>query len=187
MTPTSLGSAPANWFVGIPVPPGGWTSRIPRPPPGTRAFDPADLHLTIVFLGPCGEARARAAWDLARWVGPAIAVRLGAVVPMGDPRRPGALSALLARGEAEVGAIIARLRGPLAEAAGMRPDPRPPRPHLTLARIGRRATAEQRAAALRWAAALDLAAVELSLSGLALYTRAAPGQDRRFRIVQARG
>src|SRR5687767_8051311 len=130
----------ANWFIGLPVPPGSWFARVGEPPPGVRRFHEADLHLTVAFLGAVGEDAAGAAWDALRWTLPAIDVALGAVVPMGNPRRPSAYSALLLRGRVEVEAEMGASRDACIAAAACRGEERPPRAHLTVARPGRSAT-----------------------------------------------
>ena len=179
----------ANWFVGLPVPAGRWFSeRVRDPPPGTRLFSPGDLHLTVAFLGPVGAAAARRAWNevpplLSGFGASPMDATLGGVVPPGHPLRPSALSALLDQGNDAVIALIAALRGRLLRLAGARPDRRAPKPHLTLARPGRRATDAERNRAVAWSRELDLAGVPVHLDRIALYTWA---DDRRrvlFRIV----
>lgn len=176
----------ANWFVGVSVP-GDWMdARVPDPPPGLRRFHPDDLHLTVAFLGACGEDRARAAWAALEWPAGAIEATLGAVVPMGNPRRYSALSALLVEGRAEVEGAIGATREALCAAAGTAVDTRPPKAHLTLARPGRRTTDEQRREGLRWAASLRLEDVRVHLGSLALYTWSDDRAERLFRAVERR-
>lgn len=176
-----------NWFVALPVDPGDWfPARVPDPPPGVRRFAPADLHLTVAFLGPVDEAAARAAWALARWEEPPIPVSLGAVVPMGPRRRPSALSAVLVEGREIVERLIGTLRGGMFTAAGARPDDRPPLAHLTLARPRRDATDAERARAVAWARQVDLRGTRLTLDALALYTWDEARRDRLFRVVERR-
>jgi len=176
-----------NWFIGLPVDPAGWfPDRVPLAPPGTRRFPARDLHLTVAFLGAVEAEAAQAAWALCRWQGPAIPAGLGPVRGFGNPRQPSALAAVLEQGRDPVVALIAALRGPLLAAAGARPDPRPPLPHLSLARVQRRATAAQRQRALAWAASLDLGGVPLVLDRLALYTWAEDRERGLFRKVEER-
>lgn len=66
------------------------------PPEGLRRFAAEDRHVTVAFLGPCGLERAQAAWRvMASLPLPTFEVELGAVVPMGNPRRYSALAALV--------------------------------------------------------------------------------------------
>lgn len=179
-----------SWFVAFPVD-GSFLEPLPAVPPGFRRFHRDDLHLTIAFLGACGEARARdalAALDAqlaARKVEP-VTVSLGEVVPMGNPRAYSALSALLLEGRETVEALIARVRDPLADAARAARETRAPKAHVTIARPARRATRADRDAGLVWAARLALGEVRVRLERIALYTRAEPGDERRYRIVEER-
>ena len=184
-----------NWFVALPLAAADWLpARVPPPPEGTRAFAADDLHLTVAFLGAVGRDRAEAAWQAAcaalragpsgAWVAAPFEVTLGGVVPMGPPRRATALAALVAEGGAALADAIEAARGAIWEAADARRDSRPAKPHLSLARIRRDATAEQRDAALAWAAALDLAGVRLHLDRLALYAWAADRRAVQFRILR---
>jgi 2'-5' RNA ligase len=194
----SAAAAPAggprpNWFVGLPVDGRFLASHVTPPPRGFRAFHPDDLHLTVAFLGPCGDEaalRALAALDEALASDPSlrapIETSLGEVVPMGDPRRYSALSALLVAGRAETEARMAALRDPLADAAGSRREVRPPKAHVTLARPSRTASPADRRAGLAWAGALALEDVHVRLDRVALYTWSLDRGSRLFRIVAAR-
>ena len=177
-----------NWFLALPVPAHPWyAERVPDPPAGLRRFVAEDLHLTVAFLGACGEEAARRAWArVGEWQQAPAPIVLGPVAPMGRPQRYSALSILSARGGAPLEAEIERLREPWLVAAGARPEHRPPRAHVTIARPGRRASDVERAAGLAWAAQLDLSGVELRLDSLALYSWAEDRRERLFRVVQRR-
>lgn len=55
-------ASPANWFIGVAVPPeAGWIDAAHDLPEGVRRFHPLDLHITVAFLGPCGAAKAHRA------------------------------------------------------------------------------------------------------------------------------
>jgi RNA 2',3'-cyclic 3'-phosphodiesterase len=180
-----------NWFLAFPID-GSFLASVPAPPPGFRLFPPEDVHLTLVFLGGCGEAvaeRAFQAFDelLSNAPRGAIPVSLGEVVPMGGSRRDyTALSALLARGRAETVAFTLALRDGITDAAGLRRQARPPKPHVTLGRPKRSGKEEHRQAGLGWAAGLELGGVERTLDRVALYTWAEPRRERLFRIVAER-
>jgi 2'-5' RNA ligase len=177
-----------NWFLALPVSPIPWfEERVPEPPQGLRRFPAEDLHLTAAFLGGCDEEAARLVWSRASdWQLTARRVVLGEVTPMGRPGRYSALSALFERGAAEIEAEIGRCRAEWLAAAGARPEHRPPRAHVTIARPRRRATDDERAAGLAWAAGLDLSGAEVELGELALYTWADDRSRRLFRIVERR-
>jgi 2'-5' RNA ligase len=157
-----------------------------------RRFHPEDVHLTLAFLGGCGEEgaeRALAALDAQLSIAPLapIEIGLGEVVPMGGSRRHySALSALLARGREEATAALTALRDALTQAASGRRDERPAKPHVTLARPKGRASAEDRARGLAWAAALELGSVNARLDRIALYTWSERRLERMFRIVAER-
>ena len=173
-----------NWFVGLPVEAGSWLARVTSPPEGVRIFHADDLHLTVSFLGTVSEDQARAAFAEARALPLApTTVRLGPVVPMGNRRRPSALSARLLDGEREVAEAITHVRDAVADAAGAARESRPALPHLTIARPRRTATHDERAEAVRWAATLDLGAPSVLLHEVALYTWASERKERLFTIV----
>jgi len=180
-----------NWFLAFPLD-GRFVLELPPLPPAFRLFHPEDVHLTLSFLGGCGEPaaeRAFAAVDAVLREKPlgGVRVSLGEVVPMGPKREYSALSALLDSGRIEMTERLAALRDVASEAALGRREKRAPKPHVTIARPQRRATATARAAGLAWAAALDLSAVEADLDRLALYTWSEGNRrERLFRIVAER-
>ena len=65
-------------------------------------------------------------------------------------------------------------------------DPRPPKPHITLARPTRKISTTERIDAVRWAKQLDLGAPTITLDRLALYTWADSRTHRLFKIVRER-
>ena len=181
----------ANWFIAFPVA-ADFVTSLPALPENFRRFRAEDVHLTLAFLGPCGEKgaeRALAALD-AQLLGSLrarIDVSLGEVVPMGPRGRYSALSALLNRGRQEMEARITALRDALFEAANARREERPAKAHITVARPMRRITTAQRQAGLAWAASVDLRAVDARLDRIALYTWSEDRGERLFRIVAERG
>ncbi len=179
-----MAAARPNWFIALPVAAGPWLEALSPAPPEVRLFAASDLHATVAFLGGVQERAARRAFALApSWPTGPLGVRLGGVRGLGARRKPSALSALLEANAERVADGIAAVRAPMLAAAGARPDDRPPLPHVTLARIGRRADARQRRAALDWAEALDLGSPRVRLDRLALYTWAPDRRERLFEIV----
>ena len=182
-----------NWFFAFPLD-GRFVLELPALPPSFRLYHPDDVHLTLSFLGGCGEQaalRALAALDVALAASPvqSLAVALGEVVPMGPSGRYSALSALLSQGREPAERCIASMRDIVSEAALGKRERRAPKAHVTLARPGRQATPARRAEGLIWAAAQDLSAVTAELRRIALYTW---HDDRRgkterlFRVVAER-
>lgn len=180
-----------NWFFAFPID-GAFVLELPPVPTSLRRFHPDDVHLTLAFLGGCGEEaahRALAALDarLAEKPWPSIPVSLGDVVPMGGSRRLyTALSALLVEGRDETTATLAALRDTLTETATGRRDKRPPKPHVSIARPRSRATEPDREAGLVWASKLDLRKVVQTLDRIALYTWSDLRRERLFKIVDER-
>jgi RNA 2',3'-cyclic 3'-phosphodiesterase len=175
-----------NWFFAFPLP-GHFVLDLPELPRGFRRYHPEDVHLTLAFLGGCGEAAAQRALEaldarlLAVRPGP-LHVSLAEVVPMGPKRKYSALSALLAKGRTETEACIGALRDAPALAAKGRQEQRAPKAHVTVARPFR-AKESERAAGLAWARSVDLRAVHASLDRVALYTWSADRRERLFEIV----
>jgi RNA 2',3'-cyclic 3'-phosphodiesterase len=180
-----------NYFFAFPID-GQFVTGLPPLPPSFRLLHPDDVHLTLSFLGGCGQdaaERALTALDeaLRRDPRPSLDVSLGEVVAMGPKRAYSALSALLERGRASTIEHIAGLRDIVSEAALGRIEKRAPKPHVTIAKPRSRVTDAGRAAGLVWAAALDLRAIEARLDRIALYTWSEGNRSERlFRIVAER-
>ena len=158
----------------------------PAPPRRLRVFATSDLHVTLGFLGSVEESAARRAWArIAEF--PSFGSVTGAfsgVEPLGHPGKPSALCAMVGDGRDSLAAMIVEAREALLCAAGAPEDTRPPLPHMTLARIQRRAKAAERRQALRWAQTIDLRAVTFTAPSVALYTWADDRQERLFQIVE---
>jgi 2'-5' RNA ligase len=159
---------------------------LPPAPSRVRVFGVSDLHVTLGFLGSVQEAEARKAWALIRGFESfrPVTGSFEGVKPLGHPRRPSALSAIIDDGWDALSEMISEARQPLLEAAGAPPDDRPPLPHMTLARIQRRAKSAERRDALRWAEAIDLREASFNVTTVALYTWADDREARLFRIAE---
>lgn len=180
-----------NWFFAFPVE-GSFVEGLPPPPPSFRLFHRSDVHLTLTFLGGCGEEAALRGFlaleaELGARPERPLSVSLADVVPMGPKHEYSALSALLSRGRTETEACIARLRDVVSEAAIGRKEARPPKAHVTVAKPPRRAGGAARDAGLRWAAGLDLSGVSAELDRIALYTWTdGDRRERLFHVVAER-
>jgi 2'-5' RNA ligase len=158
----------------------------PAPPRRVRVFATSDLHVTLGFLGSVEESDARRAWDR---IGDypsfqRVTGSFSGIEPLGHPAKPSALSAMVDAGREPLAEMIAEARETLLSAAGAPEDTRPPLPHMTLARIQRRANAAERRQALRWAHTIDLRGVTFTAPSVALYTWADDRQERLFQIVE---
>ena len=165
-----------NWFVAIEAP----FELTFQAPPRVRVFDVHDRHLTVAFLGAVDEGAARRAFALAE--APKIAASLGEPRALGNPRRPSALCALLEEGQGALSVYLETFASPMRQAAGLGPETRPPLPHVTFARVQRRATEGEHQTALTWWLAQALAG-RLELTRVALYTWAEDRSRRLFRKV----
>ena len=180
-----------NWFFAFPLD-GTFLLGLPELPPSIRRYHPDDAHLTLAFLGGCGEPaalRALAVLDerLAASPPPILDISLGDVVPLGRSKSGyTTLSALLDHGRDEVTELLSSRREALHEAATGRVPTRPAKPHVTLARMRGRASEESREKGLVWAKKLDLRAVRAKLDRIALYTWKEDRKDKLFRIVTER-
>ena len=133
-----------NWFVAFPVvtDPGLPGDILAGAPPGLRPFHPADLHLTLAFLGRLAPERVSAVRShLATLEVPALAAVAESLVLLPSARRPSVLALILGDGADDGADLLARTivhnRPALLAAAGRPPDTRPPLPHLTIARLPR--------------------------------------------------
>jgi 2'-5' RNA ligase len=172
-----------NWFIGLRVLGGEFLATL-APPPAVRLFAPADLHITLAFLGPVGEERARRSFEHAADVSlTALDSELGALVALGARRRPSAFSALPLSHRPRIEAAMTALRDLMCDAAGARRETRPALAHVTLARPTRRASDAEVADAKAWAEQLELGTPPVRIESVALYTWSDERARSLFRIV----
>ncbi len=114
--------------------------------PDLRLLAPESLHVTLAFLGERDPAETRGALAaLAALRGlPAPRMALGAPAWL-PARRPRLAVVDLADDGGGAGALHGRVWTALAEQIGAERDPRPFRPHVTVARLRRGATGRQAA------------------------------------------
>ena len=127
------------------------------------------LHLTLRFLGPTPEARIAELTEAMRAAAAQtgrIAVRITGAGAFPASGRPRALWLGVADGADRVGALAGRLEEAL-ERSGWQRDPRPFRPHLTLARADGVRSGPAAVAALKTAAQDTV--IEASLDRLVLF------------------
>jgi 2'-5' RNA ligase len=112
-------------------------ARLGRALPRVRWADPADLHLTLAFLGELDDERLAAAVEAtAEAARPAVpfALATGGLGTFGPPHAPRVIWAGLRGDLARLGALHEALAAALA-ARGFPREQRPFAPHLTLARL----------------------------------------------------
>ena len=175
-----------NWFIGIPVPAGEWLDAICKQlPDGLRCFHPDDLHLTVAFLGQVSKKNALEAWVSAReHPPPQTPITFAGLKPFGPVRRRSVLSLVLDEGRESLTQYIGRHRDCWVTSAGGRLDKRAPLPHITVARIPRRADDDYRKACISAAASIDLPDVSIYVEDLVLYTWAKDRTKKLFRKVE---
>ena len=174
-----------NWFVAWPVDAGDWFEAVVADAPDSlRRFAPTDLHLTLAFLGPATSAQARDAWaEAIRQPPPAVEITFGPVEGFGNPRKPSAFAATIDQNRKVLCDALVERGSAILAAAGLPPERRGPRPHVTLARPNRRAPAGERAIGAMWARTATPTAT-LRLDTLALYTWSDDRKTTQFKIVE---
>lgn len=174
----------ANWFIGFPVHAWEDYERIfAGAPSNVRRFHPLDLHITLAFLGNVGPERARMGWQtLSNLSRDSIRISLGRLLPFGRPDHPSAYSFILEKGREETIALIKEVRDDAIDAAGARPDYRPPKPHLTIGRPPRRISRDESVSYRNWIRAVEPPSTELLLDRIALYTWSDDRSERQFKI-----
>lgn len=170
-----------NWFLALPLPAGAdWHGSAATAPLGLRRFAPEDLHLTVAFLGPCGEAAALRAWHaVASLRHPPIRISAAGWRALGPPRQPSAYGVTLGEGHHLLVALLASWGEPALRAAGLPPASRPPLPHVTLLRPRRREAPHWQEPMQAWMATAPLPPASVRLEQLALWTW---NQDRSQRL-----
>lgn len=177
-----------NWFLAVPLPPQAhWQEAAATAPAALRRFAAEDLHITVVFLGSCGEQRALAAWQaVVSLEAASLSVQAGGWRALGPPRQPSAYGLTLAAGHQELSDLLHRCQPPALAAAGRALPVGPPLPHVTLLRPHRR-QAEQWITPMRaWMHAAPLPPATAQLQELALWTWAPDRRERLFQIVRRR-
>lgn len=169
----------ANWFIAFPVP-GFWLPQILQHlPESCRPFHPSDLHMTVAFLGALEpNAVLRVERELEETEAFGFEYRLGSLLTLPSNKRVSALSFSLREGKEEAATRMAALRDGFYKAAGQEPDPRPPLPHITVARPKYQARKGDLTEVFQWVQTTSPPDILLAVDELALYT----WSDQRPRI-----
>jgi 2'-5' RNA ligase len=178
-----------NWFLALPLPAGaGWQHSVATAPAGLRRFAPEDLHLTVAFLGACGEAAALQAWRAVECLRqPPIRIAAAGWRALGPPRQPSAYGVSLSEGHGVLVDLLAVWGGRALQAADQPPASRPPLPHVTLLRPRRREAPHWQGPMHAWMATAPLPPAAVRLEELALWTWSQDRSQRLFAPVCRRG
>lgn len=115
----------------------GWARQALGSRPGLRLIEAVQLHVTLCFLGWREEAELEVLAEATEACGsPVRDLELGPPAWL-PPRRPRVLAVDLADGRGELAALQRQVSEALARRAGYRPEKRPFRPHVTVARVPR--------------------------------------------------
>ena len=177
-----------NWFLALPLPPRArWLEAAASAPPELRRFARDDLHLTLAFLGPCGEQAALQAWGrLNALRSPPIPISAGGWRALGPPQRPSAYGLTLSQGHQPLCDLMQRWEFQALEATGLPPPARTPLPHVTLLRPRRRDAIRWIEPMRAWMERAPRPQGTVLLEELALWTWDPLRRQRLFRTVLRR-
>lgn len=183
----------ANWFIGWPADRWDCGATLDAAihalelPKTSRRLDGVDRHVTLAFLGRCGQPAAERAFAEATTQADTMPAELSLRGTgwqlLGPPRAPSAVSLLVNADAGRLETLIAAHRGALYAAAGAAPDTRPPKPHVTVARLDRRLPDADRECTRRRLDASPPPDGELVLDRLTLFTWTESRDRRLFRRV----
>jgi RNA 2',3'-cyclic 3'-phosphodiesterase len=141
---------------------------------GGRPVPPQNLHATLVFLGAVPAARSAELAALARVAAAAWPPRAGPLLlrftRLAHWRAPQVLCALTARGDDAPARALAQALQAALVAAGFRPDLKPFRAHVTVARNVARAPRATRFPAVTWKCATVALIESRSAPGGSVYS-----------------
>lgn len=174
-----------NWFIAFPIPPiQGLAETLKGIPEHCRVIHPADLHLTLAFLGSCGETAAFRAWEFVSMLPlPSFVFEPHHLEAFGNPKRPSALGIVPRSASSVLSQFMLLYRDQLCDIAGAKRELRPPRPHVTIARPPKRATHQELDLCNKWAKQATCPSEPIFLSTLALYTWAEDRSVQQFRVI----
>ncbi len=178
---------PPSWFIGLKVSESDDLLAVTAgAPPGISKTHPADLHLTVAFLGAVDEAAAGRAFAIASARVPAVInATAGSPLLLGPQACPWAICASIADGAEAVTDLASALADNCRLAAGLQSEERDLLPHCTLAAIDRGVGDELRAELLEWGAGLQTTGHSIVLDTLGLYRTADPEASTRYRCVES--
>lgn len=181
----ALGEPIRRCFLAYPVPATPQLQALLQQlPDAFETVHPADLHLTLVFLGTISVQTANAIWEYAlTHPPPSMVVRATSLQSYGHPTRPRTW-ALRMSPAAPISEWMQQHQLPLLVRAKRPAELREPSPHISVGRL-RGATPMPSSDAI---ALTNLTAVELQLDQLALYGRGCEtsGDGPEYRVLRQR-
>jgi 2'-5' RNA ligase len=177
-----------NWFVAWPVSGAEkWIAALEAEAPGGLNFlAPADLHVTLAFLGRYEPALLKKISALIESL-PLTAidkVSINQFIALPQPRRFSSLAFVLGTGRLEAEKQITKWRDRICRESGARIETWAALSHVTIARPDRRIGEADRDASLEWMMQLPAQKeIALRLERPRIYTWAERGADTRYRIL----
>lgn len=166
---------------------GDWyAALVAEHPAAASVTRPAELHITLAFLGDCTADQIDAAWTrLLATPPPSLTARLGDAAAFGSTRHPNLWGCDLENIE-PLRQWMAQHRDALYRASGSTPDTRPPRPHLTLLRLPRRVAtqADARLQSRLLHTVQNTRGAALTLDRVALYCRAPNDSELHYQRLR---
>lgn len=176
-----------NWFVAWPVSGAKeWIAALEAGAPGGLNFlAPADLHVTLAFLGRYNPGQLKKMAGLLKGFPlREIDATPSQFTALPQSRRFSALSFILGTGRTSVESDITKWHDRICREAGASIEIRASLPHVTVARPDRRIGESDRDAALEWMVQLPPQKdVTFRLDRPRLYTWADRGSDTRYKIL----
>lgn len=180
-----------NWFVAWPVTGADeWLAALEAGAPGgLRFLAPADLHITLAFLGPYRPEMLKKITSLLKGLPiRELEVAPDKMVALPQPRRFSALAFTLGAGRLDVEAQITKWRDRICREAGAKIETSPPLPHLTVARPVRRIGEADRDAALEWQEQLPAqTGIKLRLERPRIWSWADRDAETRYTLLDGAG
>lgn len=175
-----------NWFIAFTVPESSWLPEVlAAAPEGFRHIRPADLHVTVAFLGRCDSDKALEVWnDCAEYFTRPLSGILRGILPMGFCAAPSAYAIEVAG--SELRNWVLDQRDAIGEIAASEPHPHRLLPHITIARPQKGTEEASIPSGQRWCNSTPSLDLPVTFSRLALMTPAAFGAENYYDIVESK-
>lgn len=175
-----------NWFVAWPVvvPAEVVAAWHEAAPIGMKFHDPADLHITLAFLGRHEATQEKKLVDLIRRAKiPPLEITLKSLIPLPQPRRFSAIAWEIANGRLELEKHITKWRPRVCRELGAFTEASPALPHVTFARPERKISNEDRDCILEWSETYAAPRQSFQLQAPAIFKWSSKAGDRQFEQI----